>query len=98
MKRILALAALAALLAACATPPPPLPLQGPILYSCANGDQLSVEFEAEEARVAIVGGRSLVLPRLSEGYYTNGRYGIRGGGRSASWEIGRMAPIACSGQ
>ena len=99
MRVKLALAALLALAAACATPPPPgpgepgpdggpppIPLDGPI-----------VDVEGQNARVAIIGGPSMVLPRAGEGYYTNGRYGFRGGGASGQWEVGRAAPVSCSG-
>lgn len=109
MRIKLALAAALAL-AACATPappgpgepgpgggPPPIPLTGPIAYNCANGAQLMVEANGNQARVAIIGGPSMVLPRASEGYYSNGRYGFRGGGASAQWEVGRAAPVNCTG-
>lgn len=109
MRIKLALAALFAL-AACATPPPPgpgdpgpdggpppIPLDGPIAYRCADGTQLMVEATGENARVAIIGGPSMVLPRAGDGYYTNGRYGFRGGGAAGQWEVGRSAPVNCTG-
>jgi hypothetical protein len=77
--------------------PPPIPLNGPIAYTCANGTQLIVEATGAQARVAIVGGPSMVLPSAGEGYYTNGRYGFRGGGASGQWEVGRSAPVTCTG-
>jgi hypothetical protein len=100
--RVLVLISLAALaLAACSVSPGPyrgpLPSDGPILYSCDDGTQLTVEFEGGEARVAIVGGRSFVLPSVGADYYSNGRYAIRGGGRDASWQSGGAAPVACRG-
>lgn len=107
--RIIALAALLAL-SACATyqpplpgqpgpggAPPPIPIDGPIAYRCSNGAQLMVEAHGDQARVAIVGGPSMVLPRASDGYYSNGRYGFRGGGAQAQWEVGRAAPVNCQG-
>lgn len=107
--RSLVLAALLAL-SACATytppspgmpgphgAPPPIPLDGPIAYSCADGTQLMVEAHGDQARVAIVGGPSMVLPSAGESYYSNGRYGFRGGGASAQWEVGRRAPVNCRG-
>ena len=95
-------------LSACATYPPagpggvpgggpPLPTSGPIAYRCANGAQLMVDFEDGEARVAIIGGPSMVLPSAGEDYYSNGRYGLRGSGASAQWEVGRSAPVNCRG-
>ncbi len=39
----------------------------------------------------------MVLPRSSDGYYTNGRYGFRGGGATGQWEVGRAAPADCTG-
>ncbi|MGE0743016.1 MAG: hypothetical protein AB7O98_16890 [Hyphomonadaceae bacterium] len=77
--------------------PPPIPVDGPIAYRCDNGAQLMVDVEGASARVAIVGGPSMVLPRASDGYYSNGRYGFRGGGESAQWEVGRAAPVMCRG-
>jgi hypothetical protein len=109
MRVKLALAALL-MLAACATPPPPgpgepgpdgapppIPLDGPIAYSCANGTQLMVEADGRQARVAIIGGPSMVLPRAGENYYSNGRYAFRGGGAAGQWEVGRSAPVSCTG-
>jgi hypothetical protein len=91
MRVKLALAVLL-MLAACATPPPPgpgdpgpdgapppIPLDGPIAYRCSDGTQLMVDVDGPNARVAIIGGPSMVLPRAGDGYYSNGRYGFRGG-------------------
>ncbi|MEZ5956282.1 MAG: hypothetical protein R3C27_03600 [Hyphomonadaceae bacterium] len=77
--------------------PPPIPLDGPIMYSCSNGQQIVVDVEGASARVQIVGGTSMVLPRASDGYYSNGRYGFRGGGATGQWEVGRAAPADCTG-
>ena len=108
MRVKLALAALL-FLAACQTPapgpgdpgpdgmPPPIPLDGPIAYRCADGTQLMVDMDGPNARVAIIGGPSMVLPRAGEGYYSNGRYGFRGGGAAGQWEVGRSAPVNCTG-
>lgn len=108
--RKLALAAAVLMLSACATyrppapgqpgpggGPPPIPLDGPIAYSCDNGAQLMVEAGGDQARVAIVGGPSMVLPRAGDNYYSNGRYGFRGAGASGQWEVGRAAPVNCRG-
>jgi hypothetical protein len=109
MRVKLALAALL-MLAACATPPPPgpgepgpggapppIPLDGPIAYRCSDGTQLMVDVDGPNARVAIIGGPSMVLPRAGDGYYSNGRYGFRGGGAAGQWEVGRSAPVNCAG-
>lgn len=77
--------------------PPPIPVTGPIAYNCSDGTQLMVEASGGNARVAIVGGPSMVLPNAGEGYYSNGRYGFRGGGAAAQWEVGRAAPVSCRG-
>lgn len=77
--------------------PPPVPLDGPIAYRCSDGTQLMVEATASQARVAIVGGPSMVLPNAGGAYYSNGRYGFRGGGADAQWEVGRSAPVSCRG-
>jgi hypothetical protein len=97
--RLLVLASLVAL-ASCATfepPPPDVPTSGPIAYTCADGTQLMVDYTNNEARVAIIGGPSMVLPNAGGDYYSNGRYGIRGQGAQAQWEVGRRAPVNCSG-
>lgn len=78
-------------------PPPPIPVDGPIAYRCADGTQLMVDVEGSSARVAIVGGPSMVLPSAGEGLYSNGRYGFRGGGAAGEWIVGRAAPVACRG-
>ncbi len=101
-KRTTFIAMGAALLAlsACSTfrpPPPPLPTTGPIAYTCANGARLMVDFEGDEARVAIIGGPSMVLPRASDGIYTNRRYTLLGQGASAQWQVGSGAPVGCRG-
>lgn len=86
-----------------ASTPRPLPSAGPILYSCADGTQLTADFQGNSARVAIVGGQSMVLPRVgssdpnSAPYFSNGRYAIRGGGAEAQWEVGRRAAVPCRG-
>jgi len=74
-----------------------VPLTGEIAYSCADGSQLVVDFETNQARVAVIGGPSMVLPNAGANYYSNGRYGIRGSGADASWEVGRAAPVTCRG-
>jgi len=78
-------------------PVPPLPPTGPIAYRCADGTQLMVDYQGDEARVAIVGGPSMVLPQAGDNYYSNGRYGVRGGGAAAQWEVGRAAAVTCRG-
>jgi hypothetical protein len=103
MLRLLLLAALAAALAACVTSPAPLPPDGPILYTCADGTQLTATFAGNVARVAIVGGVSMSLPNTSTGpdvppFYSNGRYGLRGRGERTSWEVAGRAPSACRGR
>lgn len=91
------------LLSACAsypigtTPPHRLPTQGQIAYACANGAHLLVEFVGDEARIAVAGGPSMVLPRAGEDYFSNGRYAIRGSAAQAQWEVGRAAPVNCRG-
>jgi len=77
--------------------PPPIPLDGPIMYTCSNGQQIVVDIEGTNARVQIVGGTAMVLPSAGDGYYTNGRYGFRGGGANGQWEVGRSAPANCTG-
>ncbi len=107
--RALALAMLLVLSACASTPPvgpgdpgprgapPPIPIDGPIAYRCSDGTQLMVDVEGSSARVAIVGGPSMVLPSAGDSYFSNGRYGFRGGGDSAQWEVGRSAPVSCRG-
>lgn len=76
---------------------PPVPITGQVAYQCADGTQLMVDYQGDEARVAIVGGPSMVLPRAGDDYYSNGRYAVRGAGASAQWEVGRAAPVNCRG-
>jgi len=111
MRAIVAIALLIALSACVSSPgpaplpgepgpngtPPPIPLNGPIAYRCSDGTQLMVEATGSQARVAIVGGPSMVLPNAGDGYYSNGRYAFRGGGSSAQWEVGRSAAVTCTG-
>ena len=77
--------------------PPPIPVDGPIAYRCANGAQLMVDVEGANARVAIIGGPSMVLPRTPGGAYSNGRYSFSGGGAAAQWQVGAGAAVSCSG-
>lgn len=77
--------------------PGPLPPSGPIAYRCSDGTQLMVDVENNQARVAIVGGPSMVLPNSGGDLYSNGRYTFQGGGREARWNVGRAAPVACRG-
>ncbi|MFT3727052.1 MAG: hypothetical protein QM759_04435 [Terricaulis sp.] len=114
MFRTLTALSIASVLAACGTSgplapggilnpepgPAPLPQSGPIAYSCADGTQLMVDVENNQARVSIIGGPSMVLPSAGGAdapYYTNGRYGVRGTGANVQWEVGRSAPVACRG-
>ncbi|HWA01858.1 MAG TPA: hypothetical protein VG841_16240 [Caulobacterales bacterium] len=95
------------LLAACETdqigergPAPPLPDRGPIVYTCADGTQLSVTFDNNQAQVAVIGGYSMVLPNIGTAdapHYSNGRYGLVGRGAQTNWEVGRRAPTSCRG-
>jgi hypothetical protein len=105
--RFLVLIGLAAMLAACGSSgggmgsggrTTNVPLTGQIAYSCANGAQLAVTYEADEARVAIIGGPSMVLPEAGDTQtYTNGRYTLQGGGPSAQWQAQGGAPVTCRG-
>ncbi len=78
-------------------PAPPLPTTGPILYTCDDGTQLTVQYRDGQALVAVVGGVSMALPLAGNGYYSNGRYGLRGAGAQTQWEVGRSAPTNCRG-
>lgn len=78
-------------------PAPPLPATGPILYTCEDGTQLTVQYRDGQALVAIVGGVSMALPLAGNAYYSNGRYALRGSGAQTTWEVGRSAPTVCRG-
>lgn len=83
-------------------PPPqvptaPPPASGPIVYTCADGTQLMVDESGASARVAIIGGPSMVLPNAGDGAYSNGRYSLRGSRESADWQVGGGAPTSCRG-
>ncbi|MBI1188694.1 MAG: hypothetical protein GC206_15410 [Alphaproteobacteria bacterium] len=102
---VLILAALSPMLSACMSilpsPAPPLPLSGPIIYSCDNGAQLQVSFVENEARIAIVGGVSMTLPNTASAaapVYSNGRYALSGRGENASWRTPGAAATACHGR
>ncbi len=108
MRIKLALAALL-VLAACAAParksanPAPAgaaadPLDGPIAYSCSNGAQLMVEADGTQARVAIIGGPSMVLPRAGDSAnHATAAMASAAAAPRAQWEVGRAAPVSCSG-
>lgn len=82
-------------------PPPqvptaPPPATGAIVYNCADGTQLMVDESTSSARVAIIGGPSMVLPS-TDGGYSNGRYSLRGSRETADWQVGGGAPTSCRG-
>lgn len=77
--------------------PYPVPLTGQVFYQCDGGAQLAVDFENNQARIAIVGGPSMVLPSTGDQVYSNGRYALRGGGAQAQWQAGAGAPVNCRG-
>jgi hypothetical protein len=77
--------------------PVPLPASGPIVYTCSDGTQLTVDIEGDQARVAIIGGPSMVLPSAGGGTFSNGRYSFTGGGASGQWTVGRSTPVDCRG-
>lgn len=77
--------------------PAPVPTTGQVAYQCSDGTQLMVDFQGSQARVAVIGGPSFVLPSAGDAYYSNGRYALRGGGAAATWEVGRAAPVSCRG-
>lgn len=102
MRTIASVIALLALTACSTVMPEPGPAPPPVnarevLYTCADGTQLTANFRGDSVAVAIIGGVSMVLPSAGSGYYSNGRYGLRGGGASAQWEVGRAAPVTCRG-
>ncbi|MET0183299.1 MAG: hypothetical protein ABW199_10470 [Caulobacterales bacterium] len=78
-------------------PPGPLPTTGPILYTCADGTQLTVDYADGQARVAVIGGVSMTLPMMGADYYSNGRYSVRGRGAQMNWGVGRAVPTTCRG-
>jgi len=72
------------------------------VFDCDGDLTLNVVFDndadPETAIVTIEGEEPITLPIAMSGsgyYYTNGRYGLRGKGDEAMWEVGRMAPIDC---
>lgn len=72
------------------------------VFDCDNGQTLNVVFDNDKepavAVVTIEGEEPLTLPIAMSGsgyYYTNGKYGLRGKGQEAMWEVGRMVPIDC---
>lgn len=83
--------------------PPPvnhtLPATGQIMFTCSNGAQLAVDFQANGAQVAIVGGPSMVLPNQEgQSTYSNGRYSLARNGDTATWQAPGAAAVNCTGQ
>lgn len=75
------------------------------VFNCDGDLTLNVVFdndaEPNTAVVTIEGQDSITLPIAISGsgyYYTNGKYGLRGKGDEATWEVGRMAPINCTAE
>lgn len=73
------------------------------VFECEGGLRLIVVFDNDKdppvAVVTIEGQEPQTLPIARSGsgyYYSNGRYGLRGKGEEAMWEIGRMKPIDCT--
>jgi membrane-bound inhibitor of C-type lysozyme len=69
-------------------------------YGCDDGTKLAVAFDkaAGTAQVELDNGNEIVLPQAEAGsgfFYTNGKYGLRGKGEEARWEVGRKAPVMC---
>ena len=76
-----------------------LPATGQIMFQCDNGAQLAVDFAANQAQVAIVGGPSMVLPGAEgQTMYSNGRYTLNRSGDTASWQAPGAAAVGCRGQ
>lgn len=95
-------AILAALFAsACAAAParPEASADREVLFSCGNGESLTVRFSAsQETATLIRNGQSIELKQQPSGsgfVYGNGRNTIRGKGDDLTVEIGRMVPIQC---
>lgn len=77
-----------------------LPSSGPILYTCDNGQQLTVTFGQSSAMVAVIGGVSMNLPNTGTAdapVYSNGRYTLRGRGAATYWEPSGGSPGPCRG-
>jgi hypothetical protein len=69
------------------------------MFTCANGAQLAVDFQANGAQVAIVGGPSMVLPgQTGTSNYSNGRYALTRTGDTATWQAPGAAATNCTGQ
>lgn len=69
-------------------------------FDCDNGVVLEVTFDnAKDVAIVSTEGmepQSLPIGMSGSGYYySNGRYGLRGKGDEATWEVGRMAPVNC---
>lgn len=72
------------------------------VFNCDGGLTLNVVFDNDKdpalAVVTIEGEEPQTLPiaMSGSGYaYSNGKYGLRGKGDEAMWEVGKMAPINC---
>jgi membrane-bound inhibitor of C-type lysozyme len=97
-----AVVAVALIIAACSPAPPKSSpsTENRVRFSCANGEEIEVVFQADGGSATLTrGGTTEQLPQqvVASGFlYSNGRIGIRGKGRELQLEIGRMAPIPCA--
>lgn len=94
--RILAPAACALLLVACATSD--LPPVAPVVYACEDGTTLTVRFVQDAAYVSTGNGDEITLPqqRAASGiWYSTPQHELRGKGDDAEWTVGRRVPVKC---
>lgn len=97
--RFLVLAAITAVLGACATPCPEVTdVTETARFNCEDGSQLTVAFNNQSARVEQEGYTTLDLPArvVSGGYrYADGGVELRGRGAEVRWQRPGAAETIC---
>lgn len=97
MKRLILSSVYVLALAGCATSVPPTHVSSQ-KYTCADGTQLDVKYEANTATVTLENGQVVTMPQLRTGSgfaYSSGQYELRGKGADFTWAHGRKAAVAC---
>jgi membrane-bound inhibitor of C-type lysozyme len=98
--KAIAAAVLAALVAACATPPNQSPSAIDVEFACTNGETISVRYQRDpDVAILLRNGNAIELPQQRSGsgfIYSNGPNTIRGKGDDLTVEIGRMVPLHCT--
>ncbi len=97
--KAIAVAVLAALVSACATPLNAPPSAIDVDFACSNGETISVRYQRDpDVAILMRNGDAIELRQQRSGsgfIYSNGPNTIRGKGDDLTVEIGRMVPLQC---